>query len=294
LLSVTPKEEEVLSGLTFSKYGTLLSENLCLPSTQEDIESEIVDGLYAGFLADLSEKKVLVAKNVYQKINPASVTILATTLTVLENMELSEIITVPKEAVSNLSSTSTVGLEVGDKITVEQLIYGMLLCSGIDAANTLAIACSGSIKKFANLMNETVRKIGCTDTNFTNPGGITDANHYTTVFDIYLVMSHLMENSDFMNIIENGSYEVTYQQAKGPVKKTVYTSTISYMNGERTVPSGIQVLGGKTGTTPSAGCCLALFLKKDEGTNYIAIGMKAPDKETLYLQIEKLIAKIFN
>ena len=97
-----------------------------------------------------------------------------------------------------------------------------------------------------------------------------------------------------MNIISHKSFDSIYKNEKGSVDKETYTSTILYLNGDREMPSGITVLGGKTGTTASAGCCLSLFLQDAKGKNYIAIGMKAADKDTLYSQMEILIQKILN
>lgn len=291
LLDVNSKED-ISMEISLPERGKLLGEDLVV--VEEDVNSSKINSLYAGILVDTKEQKLLVSKNAYERVYPASITMLATALTILENMDLDKEITVSKKSLKDLLGASTVGLKVGDKVTVEQLLYGMILSSGIDAANTLAIECSGSIKAFAKLMNQTVAKIGCVDTHFTNPGGITDINHYTTVYDLYILMNHLMQDDEFMQIVKHKSFNAIYKQKKGSVNKQTYTSTISYLNGDRKVPSGVTVLGGKTGTTASAGCCLSLFLQDDKGKNYIAIGMKAADKDTLYSQMEILIQKILN
>lgn len=291
LLDINSKEN-ISMEISSSKKGKLLGEDLAV--VEEDINSSEINSLYAGILVNTKEQKLLISKNAYERVYPASITMLATALTILENMDLDKEITVSKKSLKDLSGASTVGLKVGDKLTVEQLLYGMILSSGIDAANTLAIECSGSIKAFAKLMNQTVAKIGCVDTHFTNPGGITDINHYTTVYDLYILMNHLMQNDEFMQMMGHKSFNAIYKQKKGSVNKQTYISTISYLNGDRKVPSEVTVLGGKTGTTASAGCCLALFLQDAKGKNYIAIGMKAADKDTLYSQMEILIQKILN
>ncbi len=291
LLSVDSKDTismEILS----SERGKLLGENLAV--VEKDINASMINSLYATLLVDTKEQKVLISKNAYERVYPASITMLATALTILENMDLDKEITVSLKAIKDLSNTSTIGLKVGDKLTVEQLLYGMLLSSGVDAANVLAMECSGSIKAFAKLMNSTVGKLGCVDTHFTNASGISDFNHYTTVYDLYILMNHLMQDDEFMKIIGHKNFDSIYKQQKGSVNKKTYTSTISYFNGEKTLPSGITVLGGKTGTTASAGCCLSLFLQDAKGRDYIAIGMKAVDKDTLYSQMEILIQKILN
>lgn len=291
LLDVNSKEN-ISMEISSPERGKLLGEDLVV--VQEDVNASEINSLYAGILVNTKEQKLLISKNAYERVYPASITMLATALTILENMDLDKEITVSKKSLKDLSGASTVGLKVGDKLTVEQLLYGMILSSGIDAANTLAIECSGSIKAFAKLMNQTVAKIGCVDTYFTNPGGITDVNHYTTVYDLYILMNHLMQNYEFMQMMGHKSFNAIYKQKKGSVNKQTYTSTISYLNGDRKVPSTVTVLGGKTGTTASAGCCLALFLQDTKGKNYIAIGMKAADKDTLYSQMEILIQKILN
>lgn len=290
-LSINSKETFSIDILS-PERGKLLGEDLVV--IEQDTNSEKIDSLYAALLVNTNEQKLLVSKNAYERVYPASITMLATALTILENMDLDKEIVVSPKAIKDLSNASTVGLRIGDKLTVEQLLYGMLLSSGVDAANVLAMECSGNIKSFAKLMNQTIGKLGCVDTHFTNASGISDFNHYTTVYDLYIIMNHLMQNEEFMNIISHKSFDSIYKNEKGSVDKETYTSTILYLNGDREMPSGITVLGGKTGTTASAGCCLSLFLQDAKGKNYIAIGMKAADKDTLYSQMEILIQKISN
>lgn len=209
---------------------------LCIPDEQAMYEDEEINAQTA-LLFRLDQPEAVYAKNVYQEMNPASITTLFTAYVVLQNKELSDTVTVTADAVSNLYRTSTVGLEQGDQLTVEQLLYGMLLCSGVDAANVLAIETAGSMEAFVRMMNAAAEDCGCVDTQFKNPNGLTATGHYTSAYDIYLILRRLSEDERFMKIISAGTYQAVYKDADGNRKEETYTSTVQY------VEDGVSQIG---------------------------------------------------
>ena len=264
---------------------------LCIPDEQAMYEDEEINAQTA-LLFRLDQPEAVYAKNVYQEMNPASITTLFTAYVVLQNKELSDTVTVTADAVSNLYRTSTVGLEQGDQLTVEQLLYGMLLCSGVDAANVLAIETAGSMEAFVRMMNAAAEDCGCVDTQFENPNGLTATGHYTSAYDIYLILRRLSEDERFMKIISAGTYEAVYKDADGNKKEETYTSTVQYVEDGVSQIGSVSIVGGKTGTTQSAGHCLALICENGEGERYLAVVMKASSRDRLYEQIEHIVKKI--
>ena len=264
---------------------------LCIPDEQAMYEDEEINAQTA-LLFRLDQPEAVYAKNVYQEMNPASITTLFTAYVVLQNKELSDTVTVTADAVSNLYRTSTVGLEQGDQLTVEQLLYGMLLCSGVDAANVLAIETAGSMEAFVRMMNAAAEDCGCVDTQFENPNGLTATGHYTSAYDIYLILRRLSEDERFMKIISAGTYEAVYKDADGNKKEETYTSTVQYVEDGVSQIGSVSIVGGKTGTTQSAGHCLALICENREGERYLAVVMKASSRDRLYEQIEHIVKKI--
>lgn len=264
---------------------------LCIPDEQAMYEDEEINAQTA-LLFRLDQPEAVYAKNVYQEMNPASITTLFTAYVVLQNKELSDTVTVTADAVSNLYRTSTVGLEQGDQLTVEQLLYGMLLCSGVDAANVLAIETAGSMEAFVRMMNAAAEDCGCVDTQFKNPNGLTATGHYTSAYDIYLILRRLSEDERFMKIISAGTYQAVYKDADGNRKEETYTSTVQYVEDGVSQIGSVSIVGGKTGTTQSAGHCLALICENGEGERYLAVVMKASSRDRLYEQIEHIVKKI--
>lgn len=264
---------------------------LCIPDEQAMYEDEEINA-QAALLFRLDQPEAVYAKNVYQEMNPASITTLFTAYVVLQNKELSDTVTVTADAVSNLYRTSTVGLEQGDQLTVEQLLYGMLLCSGVDAANVLAIETAGSMEAFVRMMNAAAEDCGCVDTQFKNPNGLTATGHYTSAYDIYLILRRLSEDERFMKIISAGTYQAVYKDADGNRKEETYTSTVQYVEDGVSQIGSVSIVGGKTGTTQSAGHCLALICENGEGERYLAAVMKASSRDRLYEQIEHIVKKI--
>ena len=198
---------------------------------------------------DRTSKKVLFGKNEYNKVKMASTTKIMTATVIIENCDLSQTVTISKKAAG--TGGSRLGLKTGDKITVRDLLYGLLLVSGNDAAVALAETCSGSIADFANLMNEKAKELGLNNTHFETPHGLDSDNHYTTAYELALLTDYALNNSTFLNIVGTKHYTITINGY--PKNLTNTNELLGSLNG---------VYGVKTGFTNGANRCLVTSCKR--------------------------------
>lgn len=201
---------------------------------------------------EVNSKRVLHQKNQNDKRFMASTTKILTAIVIIENCNLNDKITVKKDT-TNIEGSS-IYLEEGEVISVRELLYGLMLRSGNDCACTLAKHCSNSIEDFANLMNATARKIGAKNSNFTNPHGLHDDNHYTTAYDLALITSYAMQNSVFREIV--GTKNVTISNTNHDYKRYL-------KNKNKLLFSFDGATGVKTGYTKKAGRCLVSSAKRE-------------------------------
>ncbi len=158
---------------------------------------------------DAKSGMVLYGKNINQKRYPASITKVMTALLALENSTMSEVVTYRGEAVLNLESgASNIETKVGEKLTMEQSLYAMLIHSANEICNGVAIHLNGSVSAFAGQMNKRAKELGCKNTHFTNPNGLWSEKHYTTPYDMALIMREAMKNADFRTIAGTRHYEI--------------------------------------------------------------------------------------
>ena len=263
---------------------------VCIPSQasvgeNEEREEDYVYGLYR-----LSDQTVLCESGVLDKIYPASTTKLLTALVALKHCNLSESVTFSYNASHiGVPGAMVCGFEEGDTVMLGDLLAALLICSGNDAGIAIAEHVSGSVEAFAQLMNEEARRLGAVDTHFVNPHGLHNKDHYTTAYDIYLILNELIHYNTFLSIISMPSCEVSYVDANGYAKVKNFESTNLYFNGVFEVPEEIEIIGGKTGTTNAAGCGLTLYVKDDKGVSYIAEVFHAPTYEVLYGKMTELM-----
>ena len=170
------------------------------------------------------------------------------------------------DAMVNVEGTSS-GLKKGDKITLEDLVYCMLLESGNDAANSVAMYVGGSFDAFADMMNSKAKEIGMQNTSFVTPSGLDDENHYTTAYDMALLTAYALENPDFVNICSQYTYEINYIS---PQKK------VTVSNHNRLLKEYKGCIGVKTGYTKKSGRCLVSAANRD-GITLIAVTLNAWD-----------------
>lgn len=219
----------------------------------------------AAILIDSSSEKVLYSKNETEKMYPASTTKILTAILTLENCNLDDVVTVPYEAISSIpSGYSVAALQAGEQLTVEQLLRLMLVHSANDAANVLAYHISSSIDAFANLMNDKIAKLGLKNTHFTNPSGMHDENHYTTAYDLAIIMKYCMKNGTFRNYA--GLKSCTIPPTNKYEERVFKTTNDLLIYDNRNVASNYYyqyAIAGKTGYTTPAKNCLVSVANKD-------------------------------
>ena len=219
----------------------------------------------AAILMDSSSEKIIYSKNEYEKMYPASTTKILTAILTIENCNLNDVVTVPYEAIASIpSGYSVAALQPGEQLTVEQLLKVMLVHSANDAANVLAYHVSGSIDAFANLMNQKISELGLKSTHFTNPSGMHDENHYTTAYDLAIMMKYCMKNPTFKNL---SSLKYCSIPATNKHTERVFSTTnelLIYDNREVSSNYYYQyAIAGKTGYTTQAKNCLVSVSNKD-------------------------------
>ena len=248
----------------------------------------------AALLISPDSGMVLYEKNADERRYPASTTKIMTALLVLENVaDLNETVTAQASDFETLEAdSSSAGIKEGETVTVEDLLYGLMLPSGNEAAYMLARHVAGSYEAFVDMMNKRAEELGCTGTHFVNPCGLHDDNHYTTAYDIYLIFNACIQNEEFVKIIGTASHTAQYRNPDGSTGETVIEPTNWYASGAADLPSNMTVVGGKTGTTGEAGNCLVLLNETAEGNRYISIVMGAPDRPVLYKDMTAMIETV--
>lgn len=214
---------------------------------------------------DVETGQVLYDKHINVKSFPASLTKVLTTIVALEEGELDDVVTVSKRAA--YQEGSSIYLEVGEKLKLEDLLYGIMLASGNDASMAVAEHISGSIEGFADLMNEKARQMGAVNSNFVNPSGLPDPDHYSTAYDLAMIMRYALKNEVFREITATKH-------------KTIPWSSNDWGRGLRNhnklLWSYKDITGGKTGYTKAAGRCLLASSLKEE-REVVAVVLDDPD-----------------
>lgn len=268
------------------------AQNLCVVTKDVPLDSVSLDDNQSGVLLNLSDKKVLYAKGAYNKVYPASITKIMTAMLALKYGNMDDTVTISQENVTLESGSQVAGFMEGDQVTMDQLLHCLLVYSANDAASAIAEHVGGSTDKFVEMMNSFAAELGCTGTHFTNPHGLQDENHYTTPYDIYLMLKEVLNYPEFTDITQMSSYTVTYKHSDGSDANTTLTATDHYLTGEATTPKDVTILGGKTGTTDKAGNCLALLSQNAYGKPFISIVMGASSKDVLYQEMTSLLQNI--
>ncbi len=206
--------------------------------------------------------EIIFEKNANEKKSMASTTKIMTLLVALENSAMDEIVTVSREA--TLEEGSSAYLKPGAKITMKDLLYGLMLNSGNDAAVAVAEHISGNCDKFALLMTETAHNIGANDTQFKNTNGLEMDGHYTTARDLALITQYALMNESFREIVSTSIYTSTMFLSDGT------TEHVEYINHNRLLRELEGCIGVKTGYTKAAGRCLVSAVSNG-GAEYIAV-----------------------
>lgn len=271
------------------------SRDLCVTEPvnfgTESTTSQVAEG--AGVF-NLDKQEVCYNQNIFSRLYPASTTKIMTAYIIIKYGSLNDMVTISETAADQASDSSVCGLSVGDVISVKDLLYGLMLRSGNDAACALAEYYSGSIEAFADIMNEEAQKLGATGTHFTNPHGLPDENHYTTVYDMYLIFKEAVKLDNFVKIINTTSVTISYTNASGNLMEKIWNNTNRYMTKEYATPEGFTIIGGKTGTTNAAGYCLVLYSENSSGEKIISIVFKADGRSNLYMLMNQILTGFAN
>lgn len=248
------------------KNGNLLCEingdETSLEKAFEDAPCA-VQRSHSGAVIEQTSKRVLVDENMNERCYPASTTKVLTALVVLQNLPLDKTVVVPKEAAG--VEGSSIYLKAGQEITVEDLLFGLMLRSGNDAAVTLAIATSGSVEEFAKLMNETAKECGAENSNFVNPHGLQDENHYTTAYDLAMICAKAYEYEDFVRLVDCRQ------------RKILIDGEPHYIGNKNKLLSLYDGANGvKTGYTKTSGRCLVGGANRD-GMQLISVVLNYND-----------------
>ena len=233
----------------------------------------------AEIVMELNSKRVLYAKNETVRKFMASTTKILTAITVIENCDVNSLVTVTKETVG--VEGSSIYLEAGEILTVKDLLFGLMLRSGNDCAETLAVYCSGSIENFACLMNETARKIGAVNSHFVNPHGLHNDEHFTTAYDLALISCYAMKNDIFREIVSTKTVEI-------PFSTRNYNRRL--VNKNKMLKEFEGSTGIKTGFTKKAGRCLVSSCRRN-GMELISVVLNCPP---MFERSKELLTDCFN
>ena len=200
---------------------------------------------------DRNSKKILYEKNGLKQVPMASTTKIMTAIVVLENTKLNDVVTIDKKAAT--IGGSRLGLKVNDKITVNDLLYGLMLKSGNDAAVALANYVGGSVQGFAELMNKKAKEMKLNDTHFVTPHGLDNSNHYTTAYELANMADYALQNETFKKIVETKCTNIKINESIKTINNT--NELLGNLEG---------VYGVKTGFTNGAGRCLVTSCKRGD------------------------------
>lgn len=233
----------------------------------------------AAVVIDRSSNTILYGKNEKEKRKMASTTKIMTALVVIENANLDDVVTISKKAAG--TGGSRLGLKTNDQITVNNLLYGLMLCSGNDAAVALAEHVGGSVEEFAVLMNSKANDLGLLNTHFVTPHGLDKDEHYTTAYELALLSNYALKNETFAKIVNTKYTSITINDYSKSLHNT--NELLGVLNG---------VYGIKTGFTNGANRCLVTACKR-ENLDIICVVLGADTKSFRTKDSIKLIEYVF-
>ncbi len=225
---------------------------------------------------EASTGRILFSKNPYEKKAIASTTKIVTAILAIEYGKFDEVVTVSQKAA--YTQGSTIKLSVGEKIKVIDLIYGLMLCSGNDAAVALAEHIAGSEEKFVEMMNKKAEQLGATNTHFVTPHGLDDDDHYSTAYDMAIITAECMKNETFRTVVSTAE---------------TYISGRSLRNTNDLLFTYQGATGVKTGFTGNAGRCLVASAERD-GMEIITVVLGCDDKKSRFADSRKLLDYSFD
>ena len=270
IFPVFADEEDLENSIDFSSITSSSSEIITEPS----INSR------AAIVLDRNSGIILYGKNENEKRKMASTTKIMTAIVVIENANLESIVTISQKAAG--TGGSRLGLHTNDKVSVKDLLYGLLLCSGNDAAVALAEFVGRDLPGFSNLMNNKVSELGLTSTNFVTPHGLDNESHYTTAYELAKITDYALKNETFRNIVGTKNHTITINK---------YSKSLSNTN--ELLGNFEGVYGVKTGFTNGANRCLVTAIKRNN-MDLICIVLGADTKKDRTRDSVNLINYIYS
>lgn len=236
----------------------------------------------AAILVDMNSGEVLYEKNADARNFPASTTKMMTCLLALETLQPDGTVTADSEAAA--TKGNGIELKEGETMTVDTILHAMMIPSANDCACAVAKACAGSVDSFAVMMNARAQELGCTGTNFVNPHGLHDENHYTTARDLSIIALECMKNESFREIVKNSEYTVpaTNKSAARQVSSTnlllndTQDKNRIYVGNQLRYCKYEGTIGIKTGYTGAAGGCLVSACKRGD-TSLLCVVLASSD-----------------
>ncbi len=272
-----------------------MSQEYTVVGSNEELNAEKYNSYYAAMLLDNTAKTPIIAHNAHKRIYPASMTKIMTGLLVIESIEkgdisLDDVVTLNRKVTFDDWDAMASDLVGGCKVNVKNLLYGLMITSYNDCGVILAELIAGSESAFCDMMNEKAREIGATNTHFENCHGLHSDDHYTTAYDLYLILEEFSKHDLAYMIDSLSTYDFTYTDADGSEQIVTIEPTNEYLSGEINLPEGYSIGSWKTGTTEEALNCLIMELKNDStGHEYVAIIAGADGKEALYSGMTDMI-----
>ncbi len=219
----------------------------------------------AAIVIDSATGRVIFSKNADEKLPMASTTKITTAITAIENGNLSDVVTVSANAAG--TEGSSVWLQAGEKLTLEDLLYALMLESGNDAAVAIAEHVGGDVPAFLSMMNETAVSAGAKSTNCVTPNGLDDEFHYTTAYDLAMISAYAMKSAYFREIVSCYKATIPWEGKEWDRQLVNHNKLLTMYDG---------ATGIKTGFTKKSGRCLVSSAEKD-GWEIIAVTLNAPD-----------------
>lgn len=241
----------------------------------------------AAIVMEASTGLILYEKNINNVYYPASITKILSSLLIIENSSPGEVVTFSHDAVFKVDlDSSRIGIDVGEQLTIQQCLYGILLESANEVTYAAAEHVAGSISTFVEMMNERAKSIGCLNTNFTNPHGLPDDNHYTTAYDMALITREAMKNETFRKITSTRTYQIPPTNKQKETRYLRNHHKFIVKNDHKFNYEG--TIGGKTGYTNKARFTLVTVAKRGD-LELICVVLKDDTNNHQYEDTTKLL-----
>ena len=281
----------IISSTTPQTVDSFASD-ICVIATDVSDGNFAVENESAAALFDVKNNEIIYAKDANERLYPASLTKVMTALVALKYGNPDDILVATENVKISERGATLIGLKSGDTMTLNQALHILLINSSNDVANLIAENIGGDIDTFIQIMNDEAVRLGATNTNFVNAHGLSDPEHYTSVYDMYLIFNEAIKYDLFNEIIHMQTYETEYYDSRGREKEVDITTTNMFLRGNYTAPNNMTIVGGKTGTTDMSGHCLMILAKDTSGNPYIGIILRASSRDLINNEMVQMLSEI--